>query len=210
MRALLPFLLMMPGLANAADCEHSPEALVRYEREVLGSDTASKMAAPLACMLEIHEKAEGMDRYFAASYLKTLLGGGQISGVMKDARYQRVADALEILTEKSDNPLYESVIAEFSRGDWRAYQLFCEQGNTDYCSVFMPDEESVKKQSPLLAAASLLRLKNAYTVLNGKQRKEIGERIKKLYREIPVAQKLQRKFIDQIYNELFPPSLSQA
>lgn len=206
---ILSLLVSVP--AFAADCEHSPEAIVKYEREILKAQTALKMVVPLACLLDIHEKAEGMTRYFAASYLRPLLGGGQIEGVLKDARYKRVAEALEILTLKSDSPLYKSVIAEFARGDWRFYELFCVKGNTEFCPAFLPDDASVKKESPLLAAASLVRLKNAYVSLKGKERDEVGERIKKLYREIPVAQKLQRKFIDQIYQELFkPPSLSQV
>jgi hypothetical protein len=208
---MIALLLLFLPQAFAAGCEHSPEALVRYERAVLNAKTAAEMAPPLACILDIHEKSEGMTRYFAASALRPLLGAGQIAGVMTDVRYKRVAKALEILTLKSKNPLYQSVIAEFARGDWRFYELFCAKGDTQFCADFMPDGESLKKESPLLAAASLVRLKNAYHSLSGKEREEIGNRIKKLYRDIPVAQKLQRKFIDQIYRELFaPPALSQA
>jgi len=202
----IALILSMPVAVWAAECEHSSEALVRYEQSILSADTALKMAEPLSCILEIHEKSEGMTRYFAASYLRPLLGGGQISGVMKDARYQRVAEALETLTLKSKNPLYQSVIAEFARGDWRFYELFCTKGNTEFCPAFLPDDTSLKTESPLLAAASLVRLKNAYHALKGKERDEVAARIKKLYREIPVAQKLQRKFIDQIYQELFLPA----
>lgn len=211
MKTLIVALIFLPSMAFAFECELSSEALVKYEKQVLLAKSASQMAEPLGCMLEIQKKAEGMTRYFAANYLRPLLGGGQIAGVLKDKRYQRVSEALEILTLKSKDPLGASVIAQFAHGDWRFYEMFCEQGNTEFCPSFLPDAASLKKESPLLAAASLLRLKKAYAVLKGKERDEVGERIKKLYREIPVAQKLQRKFIDQIYQELFQPlSLSLA
>lgn len=201
-------LILPVTLLAATKCEFSSESLMRYERSVLNAKTPSEMAEPLACLLEMHEKSEGMTRYFAARSLRPLLGGQQNAGVMKDARYRRVAEALEQLTLKSKSPLDQSVISKFAKGDWLFYELFCTKGDTSFCPNFMPDQESLRKESPLLAAASLVRLKNAYQNLSGKEREEIGSRIKKLYREIPVAEKLQRKFIDEIYKELFELRMS--
>ena len=61
----------------------------------------------------------------------------------------------------------------------------------------------VSGQSPLVAAASLMRLRKAYQVLKGKEREQVAERLRELYRDIPRSAKLKRQFIDQIYNELF-------
>jgi hypothetical protein len=145
----------------------------------------------------------------ASSFLKTLMGGDQIAGVMRDARYKKVAQTLSELTLRNKTPLKNSVVAEFARGDWTFYKLFCEEGDTSFCSTFLPDESRVKREAPLLAAASLMRLKKAYHVLSGEEREKVAARIKNLYREIPAEEKLTRQFIDQIYLELFGPSPDQ-
>lgn len=202
-------LLALWSSAASSECVLEASHLVKLDRQVLGAKTTEEMAEPLACILRMHEEGDGFSRYMASSFLKALLGGDQIQGVMKDARYKKVADALKELTLKNNTPLKDSVIAYFARGDWTFYKLFCEEGDVSFCPTFLPDESRVQKESPLLAAASMLRLKKAYQVLDGKEREEVATRIKNLYREIPLAEKLQRKFIDQIYRELFGPGPEQ-
>jgi hypothetical protein len=188
-----------------AECTLSAEHLVKLEKEVLSARTPSQMADPLACILRMQEEADGFSRYMASSFLKDLMGGDQIAGVIKDARYKKVAKTLSELTLRSKTPLKDSVVAEFARGDWTFYKLFCEEGDTSFCSTFLPDESRVKREAPLLAAASLMRLKKAYHVLSGEEREKVAARIRNLYREIPIEEKLTRRFIDQIYLELFGP-----
>jgi hypothetical protein len=187
----------------SAECTLSAEHLVKLEKEVLNARTPSQMADPLACILRMQEEADGFSRYMASSFLKALMGGDQIAGVIKDARYKNVAQTLGELTLRNKTPLKNSVVAEFARGDWTFYKLFCEEGDTSFCSTFLPDESRVKSEAPLLAAASLMRLKKAYHVLSGQEREKVAARIRNLYREIPAEEKLTRQFIDQIYLELF-------
>lgn len=202
---LLPAFLTFTANSKTPECEIAAGALIKYERLILNAKNAAEIAPPLACMLRIHQESEGVARVFAASFLHTLMGGGQIDGLTKDARYRKLAAKLEELTLKNSDPVYKSIIAEFSHGDWQFYKLFCEQGDTSFCAEFLPDEKSVKSESPLIAAASLLRLKKAYHALKGKEREQVAMRLKNLYREIPQDAKLQRKFIEQIYKELFGP-----
>lgn len=197
--------------ATAKECDDSAGSLMHYERQVLqaanaGKDSAKKyleMDEPLACILKLQSEGEGMDRYLSASFLRPLLGGYQTPGTVKDPRYQTVAKALEQLALRSNDAVGKSFVSEFSRGDWRFYTLFCEKGDTGDCIDFLPDEKRVKSEAPLLAAASMLRLRQAYRVLSGKQRDRVAQRLKNLYREIPQESRLQRKFIDQIYQEIF-------
>jgi hypothetical protein len=189
--------------ANALACEYSTDAVLRYEKEILRAESPAKVAEPLMCILEIQEKGEGMAKYLAASTLRPLMGGPQIAGVLKDARYKNVESLITRLTLRSNDVLRESVVAAFAAGDWEFYKMFCEQGDTSGCKDFMPDEKFVKGERPLLAAASMVRLKKAFHALKGKDQEIVAQRIKNLYRDIPESQALQRKFIDQIYNELF-------
>ncbi len=195
-------------LSTACACEYSATAVLKYEREILRAEAPAKVAEPLACILKIQEKGEGMTRYMAASTLRPLLGGKQIEGVLKDGRYKNVENLISKLTMRSPNVLKESVVAHFARGDWEFYKLFCEEGNTDFCSAFLPDEKTVRQEKPLLAAASMLRLKKAFVVLKGDEKKVVAQRIKNLYRDIPSDAALQRKFIDEIYREFFGMELS--
>jgi hypothetical protein len=195
-------------ISNAFACDYSAEAVLKHEREILRASKPAQVAEPLACILEIQEKGEGMTQYMAASALKPLLGGEQVAGVIKDGRYKKVEDLITRLTLRTPDVLRESVVAHYARGDWEFYKMFCEQGDTNHCSVFLPDVNEVKGDRPLLAAASMLRLKNAYHKLKGKEQEVVAQRLKSLYREIPAKDALQRKFIEQIYSELFGSKLS--
>jgi hypothetical protein len=217
-RLTLILLLSTQAYAQSQEipCEHTAAAVLTYERQILKAVEKSEkserwikeVARPLACILEAQEKGNGFDQVLAASTLRPLLGGEQHKGIIKDARYRRTADLVAKLTMLSKDPLYNSVVAHYARGDWEFYKLFCEQGNTDFCVDFLPDEKKVKQDSPLLAAAGMIRLKKAYSVLNGKQREQIAQRLKNLYRDIPRNAALQRRFIDEIYLELFGRELT--
>lgn len=188
------------------ECELDFESLNRYESEILkaaADGKYEKMAEPLACILKMQSEGGGLSQYLANSFLAPLMGAGNPAGIITDRRYKTVAKALEELSVRTADATRRSFVSEFSKGDWRFYTLFCEQGNTEYCSVFLPDEKKVKSEAPLMAAASMLRLKTAYSVLKGKQRELIAKRIKNLYREIPENDRLRRKFIEEIYRELF-------
>lgn len=201
---LLVFLFSLPVLA--AECDLSPDSLNKFEQEILRAAEAKNykaMAQPMACILQMQSENEGMARYLAHSYLRPLLGGGQISGVEKDPRYKVISDVFEQLTLRTNDVVQKSFVTEFSRGEWRFYTIFCEQGDTQYCSTFLPDEKKVGAEPPLLAAASMMRLRKAYQVLKGEQREIAASRLKRLYKEIPRSDSLKRKFIDQIYSELF-------
>lgn len=202
---LIPFFATIHSFADDSKCEIAAGALVKYERLALQAKKVDELVRPLACILKIQQEGAGIARVFATSFLQTMLGAGQLDGLTKDARYRRLTEKLEELTLKTPDPVYQSVIAEFARGDWEFYKLFCEQGDTSFCTDFLPDEKSVKEDKPLLAAASLLRLKNAFHVLKGKEREKVAARLKNLFKEIPAENKLQRKFIDEIYKELFAP-----
>lgn len=200
------FILGLGGSALHADCDFSISALNRYEVDLLQAadkKDVKKMAEPLACMIKMHAQNDGLARYMAHSYLRPLLGGAVTKGVKLDPRYSTIQKAIEELSLRSTDHLRGSFVAEFSKGDWRFYTLFCEQGNTEYCTTFLPDEERIKSESPLLAAASMLRLRQAYQVLKGDSRELVAQRLKNLYRAIPESSRLQRKFIEQIYHELF-------
>lgn len=123
----------------------------------------------------------------------------------KDRRYQVIADELTKISTHSK--LDNSLMAAHSRGAWGFYKLFCEQGDIEYCATMLPSEDQVKKESDLLAASSMLTLRKAYYILDGKQKDEIAARIRQIYRNLPLDKSLKRKVIDQIYSELFAPSL---
>jgi len=83
--------------------------------------------------------------------------------------------------------------------------LFCEQGNIEFCATMLPNENQVTTESPLLAASSMIMLRKAYYLLEGKQKAEIAARIKQIYRTLPLDKSLKRRVIDEIYSELFAP-----
>lgn len=206
------FLLLILAPASYAECVLEAPALMKYEQDILSAAEKhdyKKMAQGLSCILKMQSESEGMARLFANSFLRPMMGGKQIQhdAIKKDPRYLIVAKALEDLMLRQPSAIQESFISEFSRGDWRFYTLFCEQGDTEYCSRFLPEKEMVKAQSPLIAAASMLRLRKAFTVLKGEQKEQVAQRLKDLYRDIPASDRLKRKFIEEIHRELFPIQL---
>jgi hypothetical protein len=209
MRHLLFIFILIPFFAQA-ECENSVQALNRYEQEILSHaeelkvpSDVEKIAQPLRCMFDLQQNAPGMAKYMAEKYLNPFMGAPLPAAIKPSPAYLKVVAFLQGLTLSAVDPLADSVVSEYATGDWNFYHLFCEQGDTSYCPVFMPDEKQVKTQSPLLAAASLMRLRKAYQVLHGSSRDEVAQRLRRLYKNIPTGDKLQRRFIDQIYEELF-------
>ena len=84
-----------------------------------------------------------MARYLSSSFLRPMFGGAQTKGVPTDPRYKNVAHILEELALRAPDGVQRSFVTEFSHGDWRFYTLFCESGNTEFCSIFLPDETRV-------------------------------------------------------------------
>ena len=202
---------LLAGARAETPCERTEGAVFNHERVLLDAAAHQRveaMARPLACLLDTQEHGEGRARLYAASVLRPLLGGSQLAGVMADRRYAQASRLIERMTAHAADPVADSVVSRYAGGDWTFYKLFCEEGNTDYCVAFLPDERKVRAESPLLAAAGILRLRKAYGVLRGPQREEVGQRIKTLYRDIPREDGLRRKFIDLVYEELFGRKLS--
>jgi len=199
-------------------CELSHNGLMKYEQRILvaadlfkrqhNSKQLLKITEPLACLLEIQEHGEGDLKIFANSFLRPILGGAQTPGVPTDPRYKIIADELTKISNHVTHPMDRGVLAAHSRGAWKLYALFCEQGDVEFCTTFLPDQNRIEEESPLLASSSMLILRQAYHSLSGKQKDEVAERIKQIYKTLPMDNSLKRKMIDQIYSELFPIPMS--
>ena len=205
---LMAFTLTAHG--NAVSCNLTVESLNKIELEILQAAKVKnykQMAQQLACLLRMQTESEGLARLLAHGYLSPFLGGQLPRGIEEKPEYKLVKSALEDLALRSSEVTQKSFVAEFSRGEWSFYVLFCEQGNTQYCTDFLPDEKFVQHEPSLLAAASMLRLRKAYTVLNGSQKELVAKRLKELYKIIPKNEILKRKFIEEIHTELFAPPI---
>ena len=219
MKAQILVLLSLTVASSFAHekCETTQSALMKYEERILNaadqfnkskdSRNLLKISAPLLCILEIQEMESGLVKYFANSFLRPIFGGPQINGVPKDPRYKIIADELTKISVHSTHLLDDSIMATHSRGAWSFYSLFCEQGNVEYCTAFLPDEDRIKIESPLLAASSMIMLRKAFYLLKGKQKEEVADRIKQIYKTTPLDSALKRKVIEQIYSELFAPPI---
>jgi hypothetical protein len=221
MKWLVAFALIavtVPTLHASQSCDLSHDGLMKYEQRILtaadlfkkqhNSRQLLKITEPLACLLEMQERGEGDLKLFANSFLRPILGGAQTPGVPKDPRYKIIADELSKISNHVAHPLDSGVMAAHSRGAWKLYALFCEQGDVEFCTTFLPDQNRIEEESPLLASSSMLILRHAYHALTGKQKDEVAERIRQIYKTLPLDNSLKRKMIDQIYSELFPVPLS--
>jgi hypothetical protein len=222
MTMLVYILVSLHLAASAETCDISRDGLMKYEQRILiaadlfakkhDSRHLLKITEPLSCLLEIQEGGEGELKLLANSFLRPILGGPQIRGVPKDRRYKIIADELTKISKYTPQILDQGIMAAHSRGAWKLYALFCEQGDVEYCTTFLPDKESIRDESPLLAASNMILLRKAYYTLKGKQKDEVAERIKQIYQSLPLDQGIKRKVIDEIYSELFkqPLALSLA
>lgn len=93
-------------------------------------------------------------------------------------------------------------------GTWGYYERMCNPKDAESCIVFLPDEEQIKAESPIIGSSSMILLKNAYAKLAGEDRKFVETRIRNLYKSISKKETLKRKTIEQIYQELFSDKLS--
>ncbi len=216
MKTCLILLLMMSwSTARAVEkCDHDLESVMMYEQRILsqlkeGDEHMRKEARPavmdaLVCLIDIQQNSLGFTRYVTNSFLQTFLGNGQVQGVPVDQRYKQVSDLLLKMAEYSKDPAHLLMLEAHSKGEWGLYALMCEKGSTAYCSDFLPDIKHISKQTPLVAASSMLLLKTAYFKLNGPQQRKVFERIRELYRTIDKEDTLKRRVIDSIYNEVLP------
>lgn len=198
-------------------CEIDYPTLARSEQKILSVTTQMQrqknhfpllqIQEPLQCILKIQEKAEGSLKLLANSFLRPLLGGPQNPGVPADARYQILARELTKLTAHAPDLMNSSIPAAHARGRWSFYALFCAKGNLEFCVDFLPNAEQINVESPVLAASSLMVLRQAYHSLKGNPREQVAARIKELYLHIPMDGSLKRKVIEQIYTEIFSPSI---
>ncbi len=213
------FLIPIAGLslafaAASTPCELSTAALMKYERQILQATEkfATKdnrkfldaVSPSLNCVLQIQAKAQGYLQMMANSFLKPLMGGGQVRGVPADKRYALFAREMTRVAEQSSHVLRDSLPAAHLRGAWGMYQGFCGPQNNVYCTDFLPNESLIDGQSPLLGASSMIMLRQAYFALDGPAREDVANRIRRLYERTPTSDVLKRKVINEIYQELFP------
>jgi len=206
--ALLSF-----AAAKAPPCDQSNDDLLAYQRDILKSVEASHLsdadwlkavARPLNCLLQRQEAGTGMEKYYAGSLLRPLFGAREIDGLPDDPRFGKVAEILSRLTLKSDDIIKRSLITLFAKGEWGFYSP-CDTKKDNRCPIFLPEEEHVKNQPPLIAASLMIHLKDAYFLLKGKEKQEVATRIKNLYRSIPENSPIKLQDIDEIYFEIFAP-----
>ena len=211
MKAFVVFLFLGVSVAQARACDLALEILVENQREILKSVEDSslsdeawlrKISEPLHCLLLAQQENQGLDKYFSGNFLQPLMGSPQSKDFPDDPRFLKVAKRLQDLALKSSDLLRDSALAEFSKGEWTFFELWGEN-----CFEFLPLEKRIYSEVPLMAASSMMHLQKAYFLFKGKRKKQIARRIKKLYKEIPQDQVLQRRVIDQIYKELFGPAI---
>lgn len=198
---LIAILLLTPPVL-AIDCDLSLDGIRKYEHRILNSDSPQVRNESLACLFAIQNQADPDTRYLANAYLRVLLGGPLVKDVPPNPKYPDITRRFEEQALKGD-----SLVQEFAAGDWQFYKLFCEEGDLSHCATMIPDEDRIQKQTPLIAAGSLLHLRQAYLLVTGEQKKQIAERIKNLYAKIPKQAKIQRRYIEKIYAELFGPEI---
>lgn len=209
-------LFMVLALAAGAEPKHkcviSEANLFGYESQILSlsrlpeDELASRIAAPLHCILQIQEKGEGFLKYLANSFLRPLLGGPQVAILTPDPRYRKIAQSLMKSQGQGSEISRISIMAEHARGAWGFFADFCSSQNNSSCADFLPDEDQIRMQSPLLAASSMLLLRSAYLQVSGAQKEILATRIRKVFEQTK-APGLTRNMIEQIYRELFNPTL---
>jgi hypothetical protein len=224
MRFLMIFMLLLlcakvgaQSMAQPA-CDPSDDAMLGYQDEILRSvekkpadDKAwlKDVSYPLTCLLQNQNQNQGLEKYFAGSFLRPLLGADQIEGLPKDKRFKKVSEILSHMTLAAENSSQSSVLAEFAQGEWGFYSP-CDRKKNKKCPIFLPEEKDIRDDAPLIAAASMLHLQKAYLALDGKEKREVEKRIKSLYKTIPKTSRLKRKVINEIYAELFAAKIRMS
>lgn len=200
--------------ANFVRCENTFASLIEHEHAILTQtqklrgnepELIKRTAPSLACILKIQETAEGHVQFLANRFLNPLLGDQLPAQIPKDKTYSTYASALAngSAREPINDPAF--LPGRYARGAWSFYQGFCRPEFQAYCADFLPPENLVRRQSPLLGASSLMLLRHAYMATTGDSRAAIGARLKQLHATIPEDDKLKRRTIEEIYKELFTP-----
>ncbi|MGZ5279881.1 MAG: hypothetical protein ACXWC9_08065, partial [Pseudobdellovibrionaceae bacterium] len=184
----------------AKNCETSADGIMQSYNAILENRQASEH---LQCLLHLHKSSSGITKSLTSRALRPLLGGDALAGRQLDAQTKQAADRLHKNALSASDVVHESFLSEFTQGTWGFYNLFCKPKNQEFCTLFLPDESQVKKESALLGSSSLILLRTAYLELKGSDRKLIESRIRNLYLSISKEDVLKRKVIEQIYQELF-------
>ncbi len=188
------------GSTRPLDCDASSDRIMQAYNAVLAGQKTSEN---LQCLLDLHQSGSGMTKMLAADALRPLLGGKALAGRRLDFQTRATVQRLQKQAMTASDVVHESFLTEFARGSWGFYDLFCKPQSAEFCTLFLPDEEQVKKQSPLLGSSSLILLRTAYLGLQGDNQKQVETRLRNLYVSIPQNDLLKRKVIEQIYQELF-------
>lgn len=206
MHWMLIFFLFPLQLASA-ECEFSPEGIMKVQRQILrqaetvkkSTDLAHAVRGPLDCLLKIQLKGPGLLRPLASAALRPLLGGQALQGTTNDSRHEKIAKALTA-TSLQDRKF----LKKYTRGQWSYYDLFCKLKDQSNCGVFLPSDKQIQEESPLIGASSLLLLRSAYKILHGKPKQQVAQQIKDLHQKITDSDPLKKQVIDEIYQEFFP------
>jgi hypothetical protein len=188
------------GATPVRDCEASPERIMQAYNAVISDQKTSEN---LQCLLTLHQSGSGLIKLLAGDALRPLLGGKALAGRTLNSQNQATVQRLQKEALATADVVHESFLTEYARGTWSFYDLFCKPQNADSCTLFLPDEEQIKKQSSLLGSSSLILLRTAYLGLQGENQKQVETRLRNLYASIPQNDLLKRKVIEQIYQELF-------
>lgn len=210
---LIGFLISSSALAEDLSCAvNETEELYAFQDQILSlakkvhspEELKEKMARPLRCLVwNFRERQDLLGKYVAGACLQRLMGGPEIKGFKKNRSYEIVMNSLINQQFESKNLLTKSEIADFASGKWVEYVNFCKGSVTEsLCSELLPSNESIKGQSEMLGATSMLVLKNAYHHFSGDTKKQVAKQILKLYQETSNDSPLKRRVIDQIYKEI--------
>jgi len=205
MSAISIFILFLSFALQAAsfpakNCEANADGIMQAHNGILANQQTSEH---LQCLLQIHKSSSGITKSLANRALRPLLGGSPLAGRQLDDKTRQAAERLHKNALTAPDVVHESFLTEFAQGTWGFYDLFCKPNHQEFCTLFLPDETQVKKESALLGSSSLILLRTAYLDLKGSDRKLIESRIRNLYFSISKEDALKRKVIEQIYQELF-------
>ncbi len=183
-----------------AVCDPSSEGILHsYEAVVQNKNTGFH----LNCLIGLYQSGSGFTAILAGTALRPLMGGHALQGRTMDAETKKAAKQLQALALKAADPVQDSFLSQYSKGTWGTYTLFCNPQSSEFCTLFLPDEKQVMKESALIGSSSMILLRTAYLKLSGEDRKLVEDRIRNLYQSISTNDPLKRKVIDQIYQELF-------
>jgi hypothetical protein len=181
--------------APSKECEMSADGIMASYNAILDQKNSEKS---LQCLLTIHREASGILKSLAAAALRPLMGGMPLAGRKLNSQNKKTTEAL--IKKALDQ---DTLLQDYATGTWGFYDLFCKEKTSEYCTLFLPDESQVLRESALIGSSSMLLLRTAYLHLQGSEKMIVEERLRQLYQRISSRDTLKRKTIDNIYQELF-------